>query len=124
LILSLLIFWALEITKKFYRWLYSIDYKRDKIKEDYNGFENPEGPFYDIVGFYSGGVVAGVIILGLAIVCFFILVIKGIIWLIHNPNPWGIIVAIALPCFLLVYFWTRSDIKELNRELKESDDYF
>lgn len=96
------------------------DYQINEFEELHKGVKTGTSlAFDDVLMYYVGGF-AGLCFVGLiaalvAIGFGIFLLVKGIIWLIHNPNPWGIFAAIALPSILIVYLWTKKELKELRK---------
>lgn len=115
LIVNLLFLVLIKTVKRFYRYFFGIIKKEDKSKKDYIGEKlEIEGMLSDVAGFYIGSAAAFFLVVIVAIIFIFILVIKGIIWLIHNPNPWGILAIILLIASFSVYISQRLQVNYID----------
>jgi amino acid transporter len=99
--------------KKFCRRIYIFNKEEDEQKRSYEEKELTKIVLFDVIGYYSGAVIAGFIIVIIAVIAIFILLGRGIIWLAIHPNPWGIL-AIIVSLLVFLTFLTYRRCREFN----------
>ncbi len=108
--------------------VFGVEKKVNEREEFYKRLGGGATLGFDIISYYIGGF-AGLCFVGLiavlvAIIWGGILLGKGIIWLIHNPNPWGILVLSVIGFFVLVYFSYKKSMGEIDGYLKDPENTF
>lgn len=107
-IVSLLLLSAIDYLKKFYKWLYTGKDKENESKKNYEETELTKVFLFDVIGYYFGAIVAGVIVGVAAIIGVVILLGRGIVWLIQHPYPFGVLaIGILLLAFLAFFVYKK-----------------
>ncbi|MGY4884283.1 MAG: hypothetical protein ACP5NZ_01760 [Nanobdellota archaeon] len=104
------------------------DYQINELEETHKRLGGGGALALDVISYYIGGF-AGLCFVGLiaalvAIVRGVILLVKGITWLIHNPNPWGILALSVIVISVLVYFSYKKSMREIDGYLKNPGNTF
>jgi len=103
----------MDSIKKFYKWIYKKEDRDNEQKENNESRELTKTFLYDVVGYYLGAIVSGIIMGVAAIIVVVILLGRGVVWLMQHPHPWGFL-AIGILLLTSLAFFIYLKCREFN----------